>query len=104
MCSCGTPPTGQSSGALSGAMGSLNGADVHPQFGAMVLVEYRGAMAGREVIGAISGQRYQYRQGGEIFNIWEVDAKADPETFSRLAVVDRIEETVMPDAPVLMGA
>lgn len=105
MCSCGNSPKGlapSGNGNVSG-VAALNGADVHPQWGAMLMCEYRGPKAGKEVIGAISGQRYQYRQGGEVFRVWDVDVKADPDTFLPLAVIDdRVEETVMPAEPELV--
>jgi glycosyltransferase involved in cell wall biosynthesis len=76
--------------------------NVHPQFGRMMLVEYRGAGAGKEVIGSVSGQRYQYREGGEIFSVWEVDVNNDPETFIPLAVEETIESTPMPQEPEMV--
>jgi glycosyltransferase involved in cell wall biosynthesis len=75
--------------------------NVHPQFGRMMLVEYRGAGAGKEVIGSVSGQRYQYREGGDVFSVWQVDVENDPETFIPLAVEETIESTPMPDVPAL---
>jgi hypothetical protein len=76
--------------------------NVHPQFGRMMLVEYRGAGAGKEVIGSVSGQRYQYREGGDVFNVWEVDVNNDPETFFPLAVEETIESTPMPQEPEMV--
>lgn len=74
----------------------------HPQFGRMILCEYRGSGAGKEVIGGVSRQRYQYRESGDVFNVWEVDITNDPETFIPLAVEDTIESTPMPPAPELV--
>lgn len=77
--------------------------NVHPQFGRMVLVEYRGSGAGKEVIGSISRQRYQYREGGDVFNIWQIDLENDPESFIALAVEESVEQTPMPDVPTLVS-
>lgn len=105
MCSCGNSPKGLAANGNGNASGvaALNGMEVHPQWGALVMVEYQGAKAGREVVGAISGTRYQYRQSGETFYVFEVDMKADPESFIPLAVIDdRVAETEMPEVPELV--
>lgn len=105
MCSCGNSPKGlatNGNGNVSG-VAALNGMEVHPQWGALVMVEYQGAKAGREVIGAVSGTRYQYRQSGETFYVFEVDVKSDPESFIPLAVIDdRVAETEAPEIPELV--
>jgi glycosyltransferase involved in cell wall biosynthesis len=98
MCSCNNSPKG-TNGALPESA-SLNGAASHPEFGAMVMVEYQGSRAGKEVIGATSRTRYQYRQNGDVFFVWEVDMIADPESFLPLAAPEvDIEKTVMPAEP-----
>lgn len=103
MCGCGNSPKGLPTNGNGNAMAALSGLDIHPQFGAMVMCEYNGPKAGKEVIGAISRQRYQYRQSGEIFNVWQVDIDADPESFIPLAVIDdRVAETEAPMEPELV--
>lgn len=98
MCGCNTNPKG-TAGALSD-IASLSGAETHPEFGAMVMVEYRGSRAGREVIGATSRTRYQYRENGDVFYVWAVDIAADPEAFLPLAAPEvDIEKTIVPAEP-----
>jgi hypothetical protein len=64
------------------------------------MVEYRGSRAGREVIGATSRTRYQYRENGDVFYVWAVDIAADPESFLPLAAPEvDIEKTIVPAEP-----
>lgn len=98
MCGCNNNPKG-TAGALP-EMSALSGAETHPEFGAMVMVEYRGSRAGREVIGATSRTRYQYRENGDVFYVWAVDIAADPESFLPLAAPEvDIEKTIVPAEP-----
>jgi glycosyltransferase involved in cell wall biosynthesis len=75
--------------------------NAHPEFGRMVYIRYEG-VGGKEVIGSISRQRYQYRDKYEEFNVWERDVDAEPDVFVRMAVEDTIEATPMPKEPELV--